>query len=479
VQEGALIFISVLTSYETAIHLAEKLLKSRDLRSELQRDRYSILNDDYDAFLDNELRKRFDVVTRAYSEIRRYLDKSANVYKYICGLLSVVYLEPPQRSFVLPADNEVYRQAVDVADFDVAMEQVNLLTTACNECFVRPVMRGGIVDIDIIPPHRVEVAHDGPRLLGIIYPILLNGENLFSYWDDQWNYIFDGNSNIVTRREHFYGEVPFVVYRRARPVDGFWLGRSGQDLVDLFVDQTIQRSWINRVGYLQSYQQVYQEEEDAIGDAIGMTQQHPTFGPDSIPRGKFRTLDLRTDVTRQLQVAESKLQRAAANWHISSDALNQTTHTSGIARLLSYSSLLECRRRSIKHYRPADIKLMRLQAKVWNIDGAGSKFSPDPSPKINYAEPELVATQIDRISILDKEIVHGVRSPVDYVMRNDPDLASRDEAMGVIRRNLDENRIVQENRQSFQTPANLDLERKITEGMMGGRPENDRLNSFI
>lgn len=456
-----------------AIKLVGKLSGVRDVRRSIQVERYSILNDDYDEYLSRAIKDRFGSVTYTSWEIEKYIDKSANVYKYICGLLSVVYLEPPQRTFKKKSDDALYNEVVDVQDLDAAMEQVNLLTTACNECFVRPVLRKNRIDIDIIPPHDVEVESDGPVLTALCYPVKIGEETFYYYWDDESHLVFDERLNIVEEKMHGYGEIPIVTYRRMRPINGFWLGRSGQDLVNCFLDQTIHRSWINRVGHIQSFQQVYREEDEGLGDAIGQTQLNPTFGPDSIPRGKFRTLNLNTDVRKQLEVAEAKLQRTAANWHISSDALNQTTHTSGIARLLSYSSLLEHRRRTIKYYRPVDKKLMHLQCAIWNVDGGGEKFSEDPSPSINYAEPELIATQLDRINLLEKEVSQGVRSPVDYVMRNDPDLESRDDALDVIKRNLDEGRVVQEHRRSFQVPENLDAPQKQAEGEQGGRPENE------
>lgn len=460
-------------SRDTALKLAGKLSGTRDARRSMQVERYSILGDDYDEYLRSAIRDRFGSVTYASWEVEKYLDKSANVYKYICGLLSVVYLEPPQRTFSVESDDELYRQVVDVQDLDAAMEQVNLVTTACNECFVRPVFRKERIDIDIIPPYDVEVESDGPVLTAFCYPVRIGEETFYYYWDDEHHIAFDERLNIVDEKIHGYGEIPIVTYRRMRPIVGFWLGFSGQDLVHCFLDQTIHRSWINRVGHIQSFQQVYREEDEGLGDAIGQSQLDPTFGPDSIPRGKYRTLNLNTDVRKQLEVAEAKLQRTAANWHISSDALNQTTHTSGVARLLSYSSLLEHRRRTIKYYRPVDKRLMRLQCAIWNVDGSGEKFSEDPRPGIDYAEPELIATQLDRINLLEKEIQQGVRSPVDYVMRNNPDLEFRSDALDVIKRNLDESRVVQEHRQSFQVSENLDASQKQAEGEQGGRPENE------
>ncbi|MCJ7824839.1 MAG: phage portal protein, partial [Anaerolineales bacterium] len=277
---------------------------------------------------------------------------------------------------------------MNVNDLDALMERVNQIATACNECFVRPVLRDDKVDFDIVLPHTAEVYADGTILKAIVYPVeLADGTRLYEYWDDTFKIVFDDGKHPVESMTvpHGYGVVPFVTYRRMRPIAGFWLGLDGQDLVHAFDDQVMGRTWINRISYVQSYNQVYREQEEGLGDATHQTINDPTFGPDSIPVGKFRTLDLRTDLRSQLDVLERKLQRVAANWGISADTLNQASHTSGLERLLSFSGLMECRLQTIKHYRPRDKELMKIACKVWNTDGSGKKFSEDPDPRINYA----------------------------------------------------------------------------------------------
>ena len=386
----------------------------------------------------------------------------------------MVYKEPPARSFKLQRDAKLWDRVVDVNDLDATMERVNQVTTACNECFVKPTVRDGQMDFDVILPQAAEVWADGHRLQAICYPIeTADGQTYYEYWDDQVTLTFAESGKWIeeSSRPHDYGRIPIVTYRRGRPINGFWMGWDGQDLVYMFDDQIIGRSWVNRISYVQSYTQVYREQDEGMGDSIGMARANPTFGPDSIPEGKFRTLDLRTDVRAQLEVLERKLQRAAANWGISADTLNQSKHTSGLEKLLSLSGLMEFRLQTIKHYRPRDKELMKLVCKVWNTDGGGEKFSADPEPRINYAEPRLVESRMDEITLHEKEEGVGAASPVDYVMARDPDIKDRSEAIAKIKRNLKEQQVVQEHKRSFQVPENQDPEQNAAEGAMGGRPE--------
>lgn len=457
----------------TAASLIDRIRGPRDQRSSLQSERYNILTDNYDWYIQLKIEERFGTSTKAASELKgRFLDKSANIYKYMIRLLSVVYKEPPIRSFKLQRDSKLFDQACNVNDLDSAMERVNQITTACNECFVLPSVRNGELDFDIILPHTAEVHSDGRHLLAIVYPITVDGEEQYIYWDDQYKITFSkGGGAVDGPAPHQYGFCPIVTYRRARPVTGFFIGWEGQDLVHAFCDQIIGRSWINRISYVQSFTQVFREQDDGIGDQIGMVRDNPTFGPDSLPVGKFRTLDLKTDVRAQLEVLERKLQRVAANWGISAETLNQAKHTSGLEKLLSFSGLMEYRLQTIKHYRPVDKELMIKSCKIWNIDGGGEKFSNDPQPRINYAEPRLVESQMDQVSLQEKEEGIGASSPVDYVMSRDPDIKDRAEAMIIIKRNLKEQQVVQEHKRSFQVPENQDPEQKAAEGEMGGRPE--------
>lgn len=457
--------------------LIERITSSRDLRSSIQYDRYRILTDDFEEYIHHRINERFRQGTQAAYELKyKFLDQSANVYKYIVGLLSVVYKEPPARSFALKKDSKLWDQVVDVNDLDVAMERVNQITTACNECFVHPTVRDGMLDFDIVLPHSAEVWNDGRHLKAIIFPALMPGTNeeIYEYWDDEYRIAYDKSKNPVGGLvEHGYGMVPFATYRRARPATGFWLGKDGEDLVKAFDDQVIGRSWVNRISYVQSYTQVFREQDEAMGDGVGITAVNPTFGPDSIPTGKYRTLDLRTDVRAQLEVLERKLQRTAANWGVSSDALTQAKHTSGLERLLSFAGLMEYRKKTIKHFRPVDKRLMKIACRVWNTDGGGEKFSSNAEPRIDYAEPQLVESQLDRVTLQEKEESLGVKSSVDYLMTQNPDLKDRAEAMSIIKRNLKEQQVVQEHKRSFQVPANQDVEQRTADGETGGRPERD------
>ena len=462
----------LLASIDNAEKLYLKLIGYSD-RRQTQATRYNILTDNTEEYIKKEITEKFDI--KNAEDLYKHLDLSNNSYKYIIRLLSIVYKQPPVRSFSNPADNELFDLVVNVPELDTLMEQINKLTMALNECLVLITTRSEMIDYDIILPQNCEVESTGTKLNAIIYKL---SDGTFAYWDNESVIYLDLEGHLISSEPNPYGFIPVVTYRREYPINSFWLGKSGDDLVECYREQTIYRSYLNRISYYQSFQQIVRNESElgGLGDAAGVTKRNQTLGPQTYLEGDFSTLDLKTDITGYYSVIEGKLQRTAANWGISPDIIGQRTQITSIRNLLAQSSLLEHRRSLIKHFRPSDLALMTMTANVWNIEGTSFTFDNPANATIDYQEPQLVESKKDELEALEKEIGMGLASPVDYIMKEDPDIISREKAIEKIQSNLEEWRLVSEYKRSFQIPENNDIEQKTLEGMQGGRPETNNTN---
>lgn len=454
------------------IYLFNKINSSRDTRAYTQQDRFNILFDNYKVYIRNKINNTFGSQTRAASETITFCDYSSNTYKFCHNLLSVVYKEAPQRDFTKRTDLKLFNKVVDVNSLDCQMESVNLITSALNECFVRPVFRNEMIEYDIIPPHKCEVLSDGPHLNAIIYPVEIDDVEHFCYFDDKLNILMTLKGQVLSSVAHNCGMVPIITYRRMKPIDGFWLGMSGEDLVELFINETMELSWLKRLFYLQSFNQLYRKSS-TMGDEIGNVNTPAVIGPDTILQGDYGTLNLQTDITAHHQIVLQKRRQVASNWGISADVLDSSKHTSGIERALSSSGLVEHRKKLIKHFRPEDKKLMKLTTTIWNNESSPSdkKFSDNVEPKIDYAEPTILESRLDDIALLEKEVAMGVGCGIDYMRKKNPDLSEED-AIKKMERYQELNKLNLDFKQSRQVPANNNIEQKSIEGADGGRPEN-------
>lgn len=353
---------------------------------------------------------------------------------------------------------------------DLTLEKVNRLTMGLNECLLRPVVREGRIDFDILLPHLCEVQYDGLHITSILY--LLDTDK-YAYWDNEQYALLNSRGIVEYSAPNPYGVIPFVTFRREIPTDGYWLGSPGEDLVALYENQIIYRSYLQRIGYYQSFMQITKKITDVTSDTHIKSEYQQTVGPMTFLEGDYSTLDLRTDLRAYYDVTEAQLKRVAANWGISADVINQASYASGYAKQLASSSLLEQRRALIKLFRPVETELLRLITIVWNTEIPFLPFSGNPEPSIDYGEPSSLEDPREEYELFKQLMDSGLASPVDWIMKKNPDITDREAAIEQIKRNLAELDIVLEYKRSKQIPANQDLEQKTIEGMMGGRPPAD------
>jgi hypothetical protein len=434
-----------------AIRLLTSLRVSSERRT-TQRRRWDILNDDVIPHLNYEIDSRFSRLTNR-NHLKMFLDTSNNSYRAIIDKIATVYKEPPRRKFKTKADTSLLAEVVDLGDLDLLAEEVNRITMALNECVVVPrVVDGRQVDFAIVRPDQCECEFSTRRRIrAICYHAQPDG---YVYIDEDLIQLYDGAGNQQGPAElHGWGRVPATIYRRRVPTDGDWLGTAGEDLVSLYFDQVIYRTWIAAIGYFQSHKELA-KKPSGEQQTWGVARTQEETGPHVILDGDYSVLDMRTDVGPHIEAIEAKFRRCAANYGISAEALSQSKLSSGLERLISQSGLNEVRMSSIKLFRPADRDLLENIAIVWNRGGLGRKFSTVEKldPRIDYSEPRIIESSREQLEALKAGMDLGVMSPVDYVMGRDPDIKDRAEAKALIKNYLDEIGAVLEARRSFSTP---------------------------
>lgn len=451
------------TTTDTAIYLLKNLLAPNKRRAN-QLLRLDLLHDRLEKPYRAEITQRFSDPDNR-DQLITFRDFGFNPYKAVINRLAQVYREQPRRFFMDESDDELWRSVV-VDDLDQIAEQVNRVTVALNECLVVPRVRGSNIDFDIITPDTVELLSDGLNILAVCWVV----EGGYEYWDGLYHKLFDARCNLVRKEDNLLGEVPVVTYRRARPLGGFWLGEDGNDLVSMTFDQLIRRAWENLLVWFNSHPEMARKPGTDQTNNYGTLPVSQASGPSKILDGEFQVLDVQADIRQIVETTARKLEDAAASWGVSEAALKESELGSGLARLLATAALSEYRMNLIKHFRPADQKLMSMAARVWNAHSESpNRFSDNTEPRITYGEPRLVLGPLDELQILAKGMENGTMSPVDYMLKHYPDLSTRDEALERMRRNLQEIGEVIDARARYNDP---ELLARIT-GAVGGQASGE------
>lgn len=447
--------------------------KAYSQRRDLQRRRLDLLNDNCKAHVEQEISVRFKRSERNRENARVFMDLGNNLYRAVIEKVATVYKEPPRRKFKLGRDTALWNRVVDPM-LDLTMETVNRVTLACNECFVRPVVREGSIEFDVITPDLVEVAADGIHAKQLIYAT----DDGYVYLDDFFEIFWDKTSLTPQVAPHYVGVLPAALFRWRRPYSGFWLGTLGEDLVAAYFCEVLRATWTNMLAFFGGHKELARKPLPESTPSRGEVVQQEA-GPHVIHDGDLSVLDMKTDLEQFVALSNAKVQRVAANWGVNADVLNQGNFGSGLARLLAHSGLNEVRMATIKLFRPAEQSLMSIAAAVWNASllfavGAPAEtdvFNPPErlEPTINYGEPQLVESKKDRTEVLGLRMELGLESVVDAVMAEDPDLKDRTEALEKIQRNLEENGIVLEARRRYSVPDAI----TAALGAVGGRASGE------
>lgn len=397
-------------------------------RRSQQRDRYAILNDDYQAVIEQCLEQR------ARSRKNRmlatqFLDTSINALQMIVHAQAVVYSQSPSRTFSVAGDQSIWDETIDPPehDLDLAMEQVNRIALACNECVVRPVFRGGRLELDVIPPHRIAVVADGMTPLALGYE--RETDETYSIWTPSANVIVSKRKEVLFSAPNPYGVLPFVVYRRAIPTDGFWCGTPGRTLLDGYLDQVLLRTWGNVLMFTRTSKQLGKRPNQNIVEGRQVTgRQQEELSPVSVLDGDYTVLDLSLDPRAYWAVADNKL-RLLGQCHGISIEVNTAADgaVSATQSILSHSALKEVRDAQVKMFHASDLQLMQLIALIYNVDvlpvAGARRFSDEPRPQIEYAPLPIIQSEIDRLTEFQLKFDLNLASPIDYYREQHPDLS--------------------------------------------------------
>jgi len=444
-----------MTIIDPAMANAAPVGVSRNARENEQRKRWNVLNGGLRELARAEIVKRHDSKYLADTGLIAHLDSSVDTYSRIVRLLADAYRIAPARRWTHPMDTELWKLVIDPS-WDIAMDELLQISFAACVAFARPyVNQDGAMSLEILPPHTVINAdwRSPTKLNSISY--WLDNETSIEWTKAAWRTLnIDGSPKSGWVR-HSYGRVPISVMRTTWPSStDMWTWRRRSDLLEAAVLICVWNSYISRIAAYQSHLQLVEKPfsrgEGEIAPSLGIVDEVRS-GPDTVLRGNYETLDLQADVDKFINNVETRIRRVAADYGLAHEMISGGSYRSAEERIVAHAALAEYRAGLLKIVTPADKDLMRCATIVWNADGDGSLFSGS-EPLIDYAEPQVVFSPEKRVAMADAMQRMGLESPVDELMRSNPDIATREYAMLIIDRNLREQAIVQEARRSFSIP---------------------------
>ena len=300
--------------------------------------------------------------------------------------------------------------------------------------FVRFVPGRGLI-IDALTPDMVRVIPDPEvptRAAGFMYERKVRGQGAIGaewvLWDscESTTFTADG-AQTGPYVEHGLGRLPFVeIHRRAR-WGSYWAPTMGQDLEEATILDCLLTAVLVRLHKHQSHLQIAM-----TGDG-GMTPHSQTLGAANIltfDSAGVQVLNLQADSAHLIRTKELIATTIAAAYGISRERLNQT-----VQQPSTDVGLRERTAEIMTIMRVAEVDLFDLIKRV-SREHPEHKIADDARVEVEFGPLQYMTDRKTQLEVRDTERKMGVRSILDDIYEDHPEIQTEAEAWAEVDRNM-------------------------------------------
>lgn len=395
-------------------------------RDDAHVDFYQVINR---VFKDRKVRgDRYDMVELA---------EHRNITRGIVDEISSLYDRPALRSMPSESATNSYRGICKLLDVDDIMQEGLRLTTLCNDVLVwSTVNSAGKPSLRLITPDlfdAIPLPDDATAIAALLFDRAPDSPDnakaiCFELWDAEFRYLLNRDGRLVDEFGNFathpvpHGQrgLPGFIMHRRKPMEFLLDARHGADITSAHLAVFLIDCMILRLAKSQGERQPI-----LTGDMANVATRQSLDGetPLALPPGVIATmLDSKTSPEHYIQVKSDIIAGIEAAYGVDYGDRNDQSGTSFIARRSKLVELREeHRRRSLMHEREL--------CDLLGFDGN--------SLAVDYREQAVAVSATDEVALLRDKVKMGLDSPIDFLMRKNPDL-TRAEAFASFERNIEE-----------------------------------------
>ena len=407
------------------------------MRRETIADRLRLYRDQIEVPLGRVIDQVYDTLEMR-ATMRRFIPVSAgqNVSRRIVNEIASIYDRPALR--ILVDRNEQFHEEEKRLNLHFFHQEAHRLTNLCNETLLWQFT--GVDDettLRIVTPDAFDAVPDPrDRLRAAAFildftpvSMLPTASQLphWELWDDTYRYLInkegrlvDAFGNIVvTPESHGLKRIPGVLFHRRQPTTCILDASYGEDIKSTHLAVALLDAMVMRLSKTQGENQpILQGNLAAMITGQVMNGEKPLLLP---PEVIASVLNMKTDPDHYLTTKKDKITSCAHTYGMSYEYYSHAeSGTAFNARREKLTELrLEQRERAVMHERQV-IELIGFDSDGLRVDFQEQAIPQDPNAAVD---------------LLDKKMRKGLDSPVDFVMRDDPDL-TRDQAITKIMDNL-------------------------------------------
>ena len=379
--------------------------------------RWDMFNDNYASQVLAKLQAIY--VNVALIGMDKQVDLTNNIFKTITEKISRVYSSGINRDF---GDNENLRDLYSRARVSKYMKQANIYLNAFNDVLLQVSWDEDkdLPRFNFRLPHRTKVTLDNNDNVEEVEYFINYDEEVgekWAYWskDEHYYKIYTKEGNIkevaVEGNDAMvnpYGVLPFVVMQNGFRDGEFFDEYSGDDLVNITLDNAIYNTFKNYLIKWQSFKQlvvtgtnVGQIDGQILDPASALTAE----GEDT----NISLLDLQANLTQLVETIEASSSTVAVNYNISPNQFRMTgAVSSGFALQMENKALDEFTEEQQKDFVMYEKELLKLIGIVGGLTATEEvdiTFNP-----IRYSE-----SMTDTLNAYEKSIQLALKSPVEII----------------------------------------------------------------
>lgn len=374
---------------------------------------------------------------KAFAEPDKMIPIILNITRKVINSLARVYIEPPTRTVIdgSQKDIDTFNEISSSSALNRKLKTAHRFTKLLGTTVLKPIWRNNKLDLDILTPDILDVEwgdtpEDLKSLMITYYP--LNGkveEIEYSRWSNAVIERLDYRFKIISSEPNPYGILPFIPCWDRSPSNDFWL----TTMDDLIACQEAVNSQITDLGHVLRLQ--------GFGQAVVTGLDRPTAqlltGPGKVitlPKdGDFKYSATNSPIAEIISAIDFLIGKLCISYGLSSHNLvTDPTGESGLSKLVSSAEVDEIRQDDIELWRDYEHNLFDVIKTVWNYHNPGKKLSDSASLKIDFFDPKPELTPDQQATAWQKLLELGVINEVDIIMQMNPDIESREDALGYL-----------------------------------------------
>lgn len=373
-----------------------------------------------------------------------------------------VYSTPPRRTLNPPSQQAAFDGLATECKLNEKMDLACRLVHACNTVwlFYRFTDRLGVV-LDVLTPNMTTVIpdpDDPTRELALIYDrrVRIDGKEHVAhvYWDDAETFTFLGDGTLLpdafgkTRREHDIGRIPFTTIHRRERWGTFHDTTGGNDIEAGTIAAGLLTALSLKLLKSQGERQLV-----VMGDIHGFPKGQVLDGESAIvaPEGtSIDSLDMRSDARHYLEVIDAITNRVANNHGVNRDRLDAKPGDPA-----GDIGLLERRADAIRVFWRAEQDGFEVLKRV-SREHPAFRLAPDAKLEVDFGEIHHRTDRETQLRIRESEEKRGLRTVLDDIMEDQPEITSEEAARAEFHKNMDVYSWRIETVRALQTPRGSD-----------------------